>query len=135
MLEKAGEAIAALRAPPCRFVGPGLSARAAAAKAKQDSLSDVLEKAGEAYRDQLKITAHAIDYLKGRGLSGQIAKRFGLGYAPEGWRSLASIFPKYDDPLLAESGLVIVNEEDDKRYDRSRLGQERVVVFGEDACQ
>jgi DNA primase len=95
-------------------------AKAAAAKAKQDSLSDVLEKAGEAYRDQLKITPHAIDYLKGRGLSGQIAKRFGLGYAPEGWRSLASIFPKYDDPLLAESGLVIVNEEDDKRYDRFR---------------
>jgi DNA primase len=95
-------------------------AKAAAAKAKQDSLSDVLEKAGEAYRDQLKITPHAIDYLKGRGLSGQIAKRFGLGYAPEGWRSLASIFPKYDDTLLAESGLVIVNEEDDKRYDRFR---------------
>ncbi|WP_090047282.1 DNA primase [Limnohabitans sp. 2KL-27] len=95
-------------------------ARAAAAKAKQDSLSDVLEKAGEAYRDQLKITPRAVDYLKGRGLSGQIAKRFGLGYAPEGWRSLASIFPKYDDPLLAESGLVIVNEEDDKRYDRFR---------------
>jgi DNA primase len=59
-------------------------ARAAAAKAKQDSLSDVLEKAGNAYREQLKITPHAIDYLKGRGLSGQIAKRFGLGYAPEG---------------------------------------------------
>ena len=95
-------------------------AKAAAAKAKQDSLSDVLEKAGEAYREQLKITPRAIDYLKGRGLSGQIAKRFGLGYAPEGWRSLASIFPKYDDPLLAESGLVIVNEEDDKRYDRFR---------------
>ena len=95
-------------------------AKAAAQKAKQDSLSDVLEKAGQAYRDQLKITPRAVEYLKGRGLSGQIAKRFGLGYAPEGWRSLASIFPKYDDPLLAESGLVIVNEEDDKRYDRFR---------------
>lgn len=95
-------------------------AKAAAQKAKQDSLSDVLEKAGQAYREQLKITPRAIDYLKSRGLSGQIAKRFGLGYAPEGWRSLASIFPKYDDPLLAESGLVIVNEEDDKRYDRFR---------------
>ncbi|WP_293750667.1 DNA primase [Limnohabitans sp. Rim8] len=95
-------------------------AKAAAQKAKQDSLSDVLEKAGDAYREQLKITPRAVAYLKGRGLSGQIAKRFGLGYAPEGWRSLASIFPKYDDPLLAESGLVIVNEEDDKRYDRFR---------------
>jgi DNA primase len=95
-------------------------AKAAAQKAKQDSLSDVLEKAGDAYREQLKITPRAVDYLKGRGLSGQIAKRFGLGYSPEGWRSLASIFPQYDDPLLAESGLVIVNEEDDKRYDRFR---------------
>jgi len=95
-------------------------ARAAAAKAKQDSLTDVLEKAGESYREHLKTSQRAIGYLKGRGLSGQIAKRFGLGYAPEGWRSLASVFAKYDDPLLAESGLVIVNEEDDKRYDRFR---------------
>jgi DNA primase len=99
---------------------PEERARAAAQKAKQDSLSDVLEKAGQAYREQLRITPRAVEYLKGRGLSGQIAKRFGLGYAPEGWRSLASIFPKYDDPVLAESGLVIVNEEDDKRYDRFR---------------
>jgi len=99
---------------------PEERARAAAQKAKQDSLSDVLEKAGESYREHLKTSPKAIDYLKGRGLSGQIAKRFGLGYAPEGWRSLASVFPKYDDPLLAESGLVIVNEEDDKRYDRFR---------------
>ncbi len=99
---------------------PEERARAQAAKAKQDSLSDVLEKAGEAYREQLKASPRAIAYLKGRGLSGQIAKRFGLGYAPEGWRSLASVFAKYDDPLLAESGLVIVNEDDDKRYDRFR---------------
>jgi DNA primase len=105
---------------PEEQVSPEDRAKAAAQKAKQDSLSDVLEKAGHAYREQLKITPRAVDYLKGRGLSGQIAKRFGLGYAPEGWRSLASIFPQYDDPLLAESGLVIVNEEDDKRYDRFR---------------
>ena len=99
---------------------PEERARAAAAKAKSDNLTDVLEKAGEAYREHLKTSPRAIAYLKGRGLSGQIAKRFGLGYAPEGWRSLASVFPEYDNPLLAESGLVIVNEEDDKRYDRFR---------------
>ena len=46
-------------------------------------------------------------YLKQRGLSGQIAKQFWLGYAPEGWRALASVFPDYADPLLDESGLVI----------------------------
>ena len=95
-------------------------ARTAEQRQKQNSLTDVLEKAGESYRQHLKTTPKAVAYLKGRGLSGQIAKRFGLGYAPEGWRSLASVFPNYDDPLLAESGLVIVNEEDNKRYDRFR---------------
>lgn len=99
-------------------------ARAQAQRQKQDTLSDVLEKAGEAYRRALKESPRAIDYFKSRGLSGAIAKQFGLGYAPEGWRSLASVFPHYDDPLLVESGLVISNTEEgsteEKRYDRFR---------------
>ncbi len=99
-------------------------ARAAEQRQKQATLNDVLEKAGEAWRKQLKSSAKAVDYLKGRGLSGEIAKQFGLGYAPEGWRSLASVFPQYDDPLLVESGLVITNADDnsgeEKRYDRFR---------------
>ena len=103
---------------------PGDRARAAEQRQKQATLSDVLEKAGDAYKKHLKASPRAIDYLKGRGLSGEVAKQFGLGYAPEGWRSLASVFPNYDDPLLAESGLVIVNADDnggdDKRYDRFR---------------
>ncbi|MDB5946487.1 MAG: primase [Ramlibacter sp.] len=101
--------------------------RAAQQRAKQATLTDVLEKAGEAYRKHLKNSPKAVAYFKGRGVSGEIAKEFGLGYAPEGWRSLASVFPEYDDPLLAESGLVIANEEDPstgsgqaKRYDRFR---------------
>jgi DNA primase len=94
--------------------------RDAQQRQKQATLSDVLEKAGQAYRKQLRGSQQAIEYLKGRGLSGEIARQFGLGYAPAGWRSLASVFPEYDDPLLAESGLVIVNEEDGKRYDRFR---------------
>ncbi len=103
---------------------PGDRARAAEQRQKQATLSDVLEKAGDAYKKHLKASPRAIDYLKGRGLSGEVAKQFGLGYAPEGWRSLASVFPNYDDPLLAESGLVIVSADDnggdDKRYDRFR---------------
>ncbi len=99
-------------------------ARAQEQKQKQNTLTDVLEKAGEAYRRGLKDSPRAIAYFKGRGLSGEIAKQFGLGYAPEGWRSLASVFPHYDDPLLVESGLVISNTEDngneEKRYDRFR---------------
>jgi DNA primase len=98
-------------------------ARAAEQRQKQTTLTDVLEKAGEAYRKHLKESGKAVAYLQGRGLSGEIARQFGLGYAPAGWRSLASVFPNYDDPLLVESGLVILNTdegEDEKRYDRFR---------------
>ena len=105
---------------------PEERALAATKKARQATLSETLSKANDHYRKQLKITPRAIEYLKARGLSGEIAAVFGLGYAPDGWRSLASAFPKYDDPLLQESGLVIspddegVSEEDRKRYDRFR---------------
>ncbi len=98
-------------------------AHAAEVREKQATLTDVLEKAGDAYRKQLKKSPRAIDYLKGRGLSGEVARQYGLGYAPEGWRALASVFPKYDEPLLVESGLVILHAEegeDEKRYDRFR---------------
>ncbi|GAC1390711.1 MAG: hypothetical protein NVSMB34_04520 [Variovorax sp.] len=100
---------------------PGDRARAAAQREKQNTLTDVLERAAAAYRQHLRRSPAAIDYLKARGLSGEVAKRFGLGYAPPGWRTLAGVFPSYDDALLTESGLVIVGEEDDgKRYDRFR---------------
>ena len=92
---------------------PAERERAAAQKQRQITLTEVLAKAAEYYRRQLKGNPRAIDYLKGRGLSGDIAAQFGLGYAPEGWRSLASAFPSYDDPLLEESGMVISKEADE----------------------
>jgi DNA primase len=97
--------------------------RAQELKQRQATLTDVLAKSAEHYRKQLKGSPRAIEYLKGRGLSGEVAAAFGLGYAPDGWRGLASVFPHYDDPLLEESGLVIVQGEDEaekKRYDRFR---------------
>ncbi len=102
---------------------PQDKARALEQRQKQSTLTDVLEKAGEAYRKQLKESVKAVDYLKARGLSGAVAKECGLGYAPQGWRSLAGVFPNYDEPLLVESGLVILQAEegeDEKRYDRFR---------------
>jgi len=99
-------------------------ARAQAQREKQQTLTGVLEKACDAYRRHLKESARAVAYFKGRGVSGEIARAFGLGYAPEGWRSLASVFPHYDDPLLVESGLVIAQADEssgaEKRYDRFR---------------
>ncbi|MEW6704820.1 MAG: DNA primase [Pseudomonadota bacterium] len=102
---------------------PEERARASQRKAQQVSLTSVLARASDHYRQQLKSSPRAIDYLKRRGLTGQIAARFAMGYAPPGWRSLASVFAQYDDPLLAEAGLVIVQGEDEaeqKRYDRFR---------------
>jgi DNA primase len=92
-------------------------------RARRATLGDILERAAEHYRQQLKAHPAAIDYLKGRGLSGTIARQYGLGYAPPGWRNLASAFARYDDPLLAEAGMVIVQGDEgpeQKRYDRFR---------------
>jgi DNA primase len=75
------------------------------------SLGEVLLKAADFYRAQLKASPKAIAYLKGRGLTGAIAARFGLGYAPPGWRTLAGLFAQYDDPLLEEAGLVRLKDE------------------------
>jgi len=110
---------------------PGDREEAARQKQKQLTLNEVLARAAEGYRRQLKASERAIAYLKGRGLSGEVAARFGLGYASDGWRGLASVFPSYDDPLLEESGLVIAQPDEarpgdvgeapsGKRYDRFR---------------
>ncbi len=109
---------------------PAEREQAAQQKQKQATLGDVLARAADGYRKHLKASERAKAYLKGRGLSGEVARDFGLGYAPEGWRSLASVFPSYDDPVLEESGLVIAQRADDdpageaaapeKRYDRFR---------------
>jgi DNA primase len=82
-------------------------------------LYEVMQSATRYYRDQLKQSSPAIDYLKRRGLSGEIALRFGIGYAPEGWQNLGNVFANYEDSSLLEAGLVIENE-DGKRYDRFR---------------
>ncbi|MDT8991214.1 DNA primase [Curvibacter sp. APW13] len=100
-------------------------ARAQEQRQKLASLSDLLEKAAKSYRKSLRESPTAIAYLKGRGLTGEIAQRFGLGYAPAGWRALASVFAHYDDPQLVEAGLVIASDDtpeadNGKRYDRFR---------------
>ncbi|MBI1887746.1 MAG: DNA primase [Nitrosomonadales bacterium] len=82
-------------------------------------LYEVMQTATRYYRAQLKQSPRAIDYLKQRGLSGEIAAKFGLGYAPDAWQNLAAAFPDYQSDTLAETGLVITGDEG-KRYDRFR---------------
>jgi DNA primase len=81
-------------------------------------LYELLQRAARFYHESLKASPRAIDYLKGRGLSGQTAARYHLGYAPAQWQGLAGAFERYDDQALVECGLVVENE--GKRYDRFR---------------
>jgi DNA primase len=94
-------------------------------KARQLALTDVMARAARHWKQQLRQSQRAVAYLKGRGLTGEIAAHFALGYAPDSWRGLASAFPDYNEPLLVESGLVIAQEpapgeNEGKRYDRFR---------------
>jgi DNA primase len=90
-------------------------------------LLETLALAARFYKLRLKDSPRAVEYLKGRGVSGETAARFGIGYAPEGWRGLEAAVPDYSARALVESGLVIESESDEgeggarrRRYDRFR---------------
>ena len=85
----------------------------------EPGLADLMQAVTRWYRQQLKQSSRAIAYLKQRGLTGEIAARFGLGYAPDNWQGLAQVVKDYESPALAEAGLVIVND-NGRRYDRFR---------------
>jgi DNA primase len=103
-------------------------AQRAAQQAQSLAMTDALNQACDFYRAQLRQAPAAIAYLKGRGLTGEVAARFGMGYAPAGWDNLRSVFKDYEAVALVESGLVIDRVDEDggnkKRYDRFR---ERVM--------
>jgi len=92
------------------------------------ALSEVMSSAADWYRQQLKGNTRAVEYLKGRGLTGEIAKRYALGYAPDGWQGLEAVFGPYTNDevakTLVEGGLLIQGEQAEgapvKRYDRFR---------------
>jgi len=91
---------------------------------RSKDLFTLLKDASEFYQLQLKGSDKAVNYLKGRELSGDISKRFGLGYSPAGWDNLYKPFlQNYTEQQLIDSGLIIKNDEDPnniKTYDRYR---------------
>ena len=99
-------------------------AQRAESQAKSIALSDAMTRACDFYRAQLRIAERAKNYLIGRGLTGEIAARFGIGYAPDGWDGLRAVFPDYELPALVEAGLIIDRSDEEggnrKRYDRFR---------------
>lgn len=92
-------------------------------KAEESRHTQVLDAAQAHYLKQLRASPAAIRYLKQRGLTGEIAAHFGLGWSGTDRHGLSQVFPNYEDPVLVESGLVIESE-DGRRYDRFR---ERVM--------
>lgn len=83
------------------------------------SLGEVLSTALTFYRRELKRNNNAIEYLKTRGLTGEVAVKFGIGYAPDDWQGLKGVFDDYSAAALKDAGLVIDSEEG-RRYDRFR---------------
>jgi len=83
------------------------------------TLIEVMARAAAYYKAQLKASPRAIEYCKKRGLSGEVAARFGIGYAPDGWQNLEAVFPDYNADELKVAGLIIENEAG-RRYDRFR---------------
>ena len=80
-----------------------------------------LEKAERVYKQQLRGMPAAVDYLKGRGLTGVTARDFGIGYAPEGWHSLSEVLLDEDvsAEVMLKAGLTIKNDSG-RVYDRFR---------------
>ncbi|NNG11767.1 MAG: DNA primase [Halobacteria archaeon] len=88
-------------------------------------LYDLLEAAAEFYQQQLRThpqANRAVDYLKVRGLSGEVAARFCIGFAPPGWDNLIKALgnDKAARARLLETGLVIERSDGSGVYDRFR---------------
>ncbi|AGI22366.1 DNA primase [Pseudomonas sp. ATCC 13867] len=106
-------------------------------------LYPLLAGAAEFYRQALKshpARKAAVEYLKGRGLTGEIARDFGLGFAPPGWDNLLKNLGGDNLQLKAmlDAGLLVENPDSGKRYDRFRDrvifpirdSRGRVIAFG-----
>jgi DNA primase len=106
---------------------PREESRSPAQKSQRD-LYPIMEEAAKYYQRQLREhpnKATAVDYLKGRGLTGSIAKQFDLGYAPPGWDNLLKAMASTEElkQQLLKTGMLVENEQG-RCYDRFR---ERIV--------
>ncbi|MEH6823370.1 MAG: DNA primase [Motiliproteus sp.] len=101
----------------------------------------LLQHANDFYQKQLRNHPErdkAVNYLKQRGLSGTIAKQFGIGYAPPGWDNLLKKLGNEHQNALDEAGLVVQKADEKRCYDRFRDRimfpivdmRGRVIAFG-----
>ncbi|WP_339386336.1 DNA primase [Vibrio caribbeanicus] len=111
-----------LDVPREQRAGTSFSSKQPQANSEQKrNLYDLMASVSHYYRDQLKQSKAAIDYLKDRGLSGPIVQKFGIGYIADEWDSIRKNFgqtPQLQD-MLVSGGMLIENEKGN-RYDRFR---------------
>lgn len=87
---------------------------------QRKGLEELMEEASRYYQQQLKKAPVAVDYLKQRGLSGEIAQTFGLGYSQPSWDSvIKSLGKSYSAQQIIDSGLAIAKDNGGS-YDRYR---------------
>jgi DNA primase len=140
--ELAGKA--GLTVPKDESITSKAATEASQAKTKaRNQAYELLNRASQYYQSQLRRHSErqkAVTYLKGRGLSGQIAQRFGIGYAPAGWQNLMqALAPEtHQEQGLIDCGMVVEKEENKRRYDRFRERimfpikdyKGRIIAFG-----
>lgn len=87
-----------------------------------DALFAVLEKAAAFYRRELLNTPRAKEYFKSRGITGETAQAFGLGYAPDAWDSVLKLLggSEAERARLLQVGLIIERDNRTGHYDRFR---------------
>lgn len=88
---------------------------------RYDELFSLMSHVDRHWQAELRDHPKAIEYLKQRGIDGETARRFGIGYAPDGWSNVLDKFGKTTeaaDRLLA-TGLII-RKDNGKHYDRFR---------------
>ncbi len=94
------------------------------ARARQDSLYDLMAQSDRYFRQQLRQhpqSARAVNYLKKRGLSGEIAASFGVGFAPPGWDNLLKALGTNEEKIkLLASGGMLIEKDEGGHYDRFR---------------
>ena len=117
--------LAGLTVPREENTDPKQRARQQAQEQARNTLYTLMEASSEFYQRQLRESdtrEKAVSYLKNRGLSGHIAKDFGIGYAPPGWDNLSSSVGSSNEKQdrLLEAGMLINNEEKERLYDRFR---------------
>jgi len=121
-----------------RHAGLKVPREAGQAPRRSEGLHEILDAAAQFYLARLKDHPPAIEYLKGRGLSGEVAREFGIGYAPAGWDALLSKLGTTDEKrkMLKQAGLL--SDGTKGQYDKFRNRimfpihdrRGRVIAFG-----